>query len=56
VAYSPVLDAAGHLQKAAPVDGLLVSEETAEVLSSREGLVKAGVTAKNLTEAYRVEI
>jgi class 3 adenylate cyclase len=56
VAYSPVLDAAGHLQKAAPVDGLLISEETAAVLSSRAGLVKAGVVAKNLMEAYRVEI
>ena len=56
VAYSPVLDAAGHLQKAAPVGGLLISEETAEMLSSREGMVKAGVVAKNLMEAYRVEI
>jgi pSer/pThr/pTyr-binding forkhead associated (FHA) protein len=56
VAYSPVLDAAGHLQKAAPVDGLLISEETADALSSHEGLVKAGVVAKNLMEAYRVEI
>jgi hypothetical protein len=56
IAYSPVLDTAGHLQKAAPVDGLLISEETAGEMSSREGLVKVGQVAKNLIEAYRVEI
>jgi class 3 adenylate cyclase len=56
IAYSPVLDTAGHLQKAAPVDGLLISEETAGEMSSREGLVKVGPVAKNLVEAYRVEI
>jgi pSer/pThr/pTyr-binding forkhead associated (FHA) protein len=50
VAYSPVLDAAGHLQKAAPVDGLLISEETAAELSSREGLVRVGATGKNAVE------
>jgi class 3 adenylate cyclase len=32
VAYSPVLDVAGHLQKHAPVDGVLVSAETREAL------------------------
>ncbi len=56
IAYSPVLDTAGHLQKAAPVDGLLISEETARELSSREGLVKMGTIAKNFVDAYRVEI
>jgi class 3 adenylate cyclase len=56
IAYSPVVDAAGHLQKAAPVDGLLISEETARELSSREGLVKVGTTGKNFAEAYRVEM
>lgn len=56
VAYSPVLDAAGHLQKAAPVDGLLISEATASALSSHEGLVKAGAIASDLIETYRVEI
>jgi class 3 adenylate cyclase len=56
VAYSPVLDAAGHLQKAAPVDGLLISEETASELSSREGLVNAGATGKNPIQTYRVVI
>lgn len=56
VAYSPVVDASGHLQKAAPEDGLLISEETARELSSREGLVKVEVSGKNFAEAYRVEI
>jgi class 3 adenylate cyclase len=56
IAYSPVVDASGHLQKAAPVDGLLISEETARELSSREGLVKVEVSGKNFAEAYRVEI
>jgi hypothetical protein len=51
-----VLDAAGHLQKAAPVDGLLISEETASELSSREGLVNAGATGKNPIQTYRVVI
>lgn len=56
VAYSAVLDAAGHIQKAAPVDGLLISEETAKELSNREGLVKVGPVGKNLIETHRVEI
>jgi pSer/pThr/pTyr-binding forkhead associated (FHA) protein len=56
IAYSPVVDVAGHLQKAAPVDGLLISEETARELSRREGLVKVGTTGKNFAEAYRVEM
>jgi class 3 adenylate cyclase len=56
VAYSAVLDAAGHIQKAAPVDGLLISEDTAKGLSSREGLVEVGPVGKNLIETHRVEI
>jgi pSer/pThr/pTyr-binding forkhead associated (FHA) protein len=56
IAYSPVVDASGHLQKAAPIDGLLISEETARELSSREGLVKVEVSGKNFAEAYRVQI
>jgi class 3 adenylate cyclase len=56
IAYSPVLDTAGHLQKAAPVDGLLISEETVGELSSREGLVEEGVTGKTSIQAYRVVI
>ena len=56
IAYSPVLDAAGHLQKAAPVDGVLISEETARELSSREGLVEAGAIPKHSNATYRVSI
>jgi class 3 adenylate cyclase len=56
VAYSPVLDAAGHLQKAAPIDGVLISEETAQELSSREGLVEAGAIPKHSEATYRVVI
>jgi class 3 adenylate cyclase len=56
IAYSPVMDAAGHLQKAAPVDGLLISEATAAALSSRAGLVKSGAIASDLIETYLVEI
>ena len=50
------LDAAGHLQKEAPVDGLLISGETAGELSSREGLVRAGSISRDQIEAYRVVI
>jgi class 3 adenylate cyclase len=35
VAYSPILDTAGHLQKAAPTGGILISEATYQALSSR---------------------
>jgi class 3 adenylate cyclase len=56
IAYSAVLDAAGHIQKAAPTDGLLISEETAKELSNREGLVKVGAVGKNLIQTHRVEI
>lgn len=52
VAYSPVLDGAGHLQKAAPVGGLLLSKETWLALSSREGLVPARELAGGGIEAY----
>jgi class 3 adenylate cyclase len=49
VAYSPVLDGAGHLQKAAPVGGLLISEETVRALArpinaeKAEGVTKTGI-------------
>jgi class 3 adenylate cyclase len=56
IAYSPVLDAAGHLQKEAPIDGVLISEETAKELSSREGLEEAGPIPKHANATYRVSI
>jgi len=52
VAYSPVLDGAGHLQKAAPVGGLLVSKATYEALAERAGLVPRGVVTKDGIEAF----
>jgi class 3 adenylate cyclase len=52
VAYSPVLDGAGHLQKAAPVGGLLLSRATYEALRDRDGLGPAGLVTKDGIEAY----
>jgi pSer/pThr/pTyr-binding forkhead associated (FHA) protein len=52
IAYSPVLDGAGHLQKAARVGGLLLSEETYRVLSNPEGLVAAGRLDKHGIASY----
>lgn len=54
VAYSPVLDGAGHLQKAAPVGGLLLSNDTWHALSHREGLEPAGAVGKQTLEAWRL--
>jgi class 3 adenylate cyclase len=52
VAWSPVLDGAGHLQKAAPVNGFLLSKSTFEALSVREGLVPRGTLTQDGIEAY----
>lgn len=52
IAYSPVLDMAGHLQKDAPVGGLLVSADVYEALTNREGFTSAGVVAKTEVDAY----
>jgi class 3 adenylate cyclase len=52
IAYSPVLDIAGHLQKAAPVGGLMASVELFEALSDRDGFTKAGVVSKTSIEGY----
>ncbi|HTO52405.1 MAG TPA: FHA domain-containing protein [Myxococcota bacterium] len=43
VAYSPVLDVAGHLQKNAPIGGVLISEATHKALAgSRSGFEQSG--------------
>lgn len=52
VAYSPVLDGAGHLQKAAPVGGLLLSKSTYDALADRAGLAPCGVVTRDGIEAY----
>jgi len=41
VAYSTVLDGAGHLQKEAPVDGLLISEETLRQLTEPDAFAQS---------------
>jgi pSer/pThr/pTyr-binding forkhead associated (FHA) protein/class 3 adenylate cyclase len=55
VAYSPVLDVAGHLQKYAPVDGLLVSAETLALLPPEMVFAPAGEVGKEKVSAYRFE-
>jgi pSer/pThr/pTyr-binding forkhead associated (FHA) protein len=52
IAYSPVLDGAGHLQKAAPVGGLLVSEETYRALATTGDLVEAGPLPRHGMASY----
>lgn len=58
VAYSPVLDVAGHLQKHAPVGGVLVSAETlAELPETIPGLAFApfGEVGRAKVVAHRLE-
>jgi pSer/pThr/pTyr-binding forkhead associated (FHA) protein/class 3 adenylate cyclase len=55
VAYSPVLDVAGHLQKYAPVDGLLVSAETLALLPPNMRFEPAGEVGKEKVAAFRFE-
>ncbi|HVH04410.1 MAG TPA: FHA domain-containing protein [Myxococcota bacterium] len=52
VAYSPVLDGAGHLQKGAPVGGILISHATYTALAVRDGLREHGIVTKDGIEAY----
>jgi len=56
VAYSPVLDGAGHLQKAAPVNGVLISRTTFDSLGRRDGLEPRGVATHGGIEAYRIAV
>jgi pSer/pThr/pTyr-binding forkhead associated (FHA) protein/class 3 adenylate cyclase len=55
VAYSPVLDVAGRLQKHAPVDGLLVSAETLALLPPDMRFASVGEVGKEQVVAYRFE-
>ncbi len=52
VAYSPVLDVAGHLQKFAPENGLLVSDETLAQLPDRTRFSAVGELGKEKISAY----
>lgn len=52
IAYSPVLDGAGHLQKDAPIGGALLSDETYQRLSDKSGLRDVGALGKRGIEAW----
>lgn len=52
VAYSPVLDLAGHLQKAAPIDGLLLSDATRAALTGSHRMEVQPDTGKASVAAY----
>jgi len=54
IAYSPVLDHAGHLQKDAPIDGVLISVATREALASPVRLERVPAAGKRAEEAYVV--
>jgi pSer/pThr/pTyr-binding forkhead associated (FHA) protein len=54
VAYSPVLDTAGHLQKYAPEDGLLVSRATLDALPPGLPFVEVGPVGKEGVQSYRL--
>jgi class 3 adenylate cyclase len=53
VAYSAVLDTAGHLQKAADVNGLLISGETLKALPEGLPFESAGALDHEGIETYR---
>ena len=52
LAYSPVLDGAGHLQKEAKVGGLLISDTTYDALEERARFVPAGELEKDGIRTY----
>jgi pSer/pThr/pTyr-binding forkhead associated (FHA) protein len=52
VAYSTVLDGAGHLQKEAPVDALLISEETLRQLTDPDAFAKSDSLDRDGLGAY----
>lgn len=54
VAYSPVLDIAGHLQKHADKNGVLISEATLEALPDGLPLERAGELEKERIPTYRL--
>lgn len=54
VAYSTALDVAGHLQKDAPIGGVLVSEQTLEALPEGLPLEAAGTLKRERIPTYRL--
>ena len=55
VAYSPLLDVAGHLQKHSPANGLLVSEQTLAELPEGLPFVAAIRREKDDVQSHRLE-
>jgi class 3 adenylate cyclase len=54
VAYSPNLDVAGHLQKDAETDGLLISQQTLEALPDGLPFERKGQLAREGIPTYRL--
>jgi len=54
VAYSPVLDIAGHLQKLAETNGLLISRDTLEALPEGLPFASAGMLENERIPIYRL--
>jgi len=54
VAYSEVLDVAGHLQKEAEINGMLVSEATCRCLSDAGAFERVGASEKDGVVCYRL--
>ena len=53
VAYSPILDTAGHLQKAAPTGAILISDATYEALTARPAdLERVAAASKQVMPAW----
>jgi class 3 adenylate cyclase len=53
VAYSPILDTAGHLQKAAPTGAILLSDATYQALSTRPAdLERVAAASKQVMPAW----
>jgi len=55
IAYSPILDGAGHLQKAAPIGGILLSQATRDALvSEHPELEQIALSGKRAGAAWLV--
>lgn len=56
VAYSPVLDVAGHLQKKATVNGLLISQQTLESLPEGMPFEEEGILDREGIRTFRMAV
>jgi class 3 adenylate cyclase len=56
VAYGEVVSCSGHLQKSAPLDGVLISEDTYRALEREaDGFRPAGVLARSAPDTWVLE-